>query len=41
MTITEIVEYLVIGIIAGGFATVAPVVFGHGFDAIMSIFHKC
>lgn len=35
--IEEYTKYMIIGIIAGAFATFAPVMFGHAIDAIMSI----
>ena len=33
----EFFDYLIIGIVTGAFATFAPVVIAHGFNAIMSI----
>lgn len=37
MTIDNTVEYLIIGIITGIFATFAPVLMAHAFSVIMSI----
>ena len=40
MSITDIIQYLIIGIITGSFSTFAPVLVAHGIDAIMSIFRN-
>lgn len=36
--LNECVEYLVLGITTGAFATFAPVLFGKVYDTIMGIF---
>lgn len=38
LVINDIVEYLILGIITGSFATFAPVLFGKAYDTIMGIF---
>ena len=40
ITLSDIVEYLIIGIITGMFASFAPVMIAHAIDSIMSIIKR-
>lgn len=40
MTIDDVVQYVILGIITGIFASFAPVLFGYAIEVIYKLFYK-